>query len=697
MQVISDFFSQEQLNQLVSNSILQDTLTKTHNHNFNVDIDDETRATINSKFGLQISQNSIPARLIVGDIPAHADNSPSDFEHTYIIYLNDSEGQFLIDGHAYPIVANTAFKFSEGVKHEVAGSRGSKRLVLGPMNEKAEPVGLPGISADGETDIIYISYNSSTGLFYRINTGDLQALYFPIGIYNTNTAFTLKVLFETDITLTSAGEYFIPGTDNIQFGSETLNSNGSRPIITLSGITDYPGLISNGAEFSDGYRIRICNLVIASSGSTIAQGAGYLAQSYFSRGTGDGSTGVASQIVNCSSDGPISTEGGGIVGSYAAAFGDTTPGTLTIVGCTSSGSISPSGGGIVGLYAGQGIVFIRGCSSSGNISNSAGGIAGALAINVQVSNSYSTGPSTDATGVNYGGGGIFGRNASNIGGTTRATNCYSIGSIGQRCGGIYGQAASGNSLAINCYTVGVIGTDGGGIYGLAYVSELAFNCYTSGAYAGGSTNGIYSGSASVASDCYAEANNGTSGWNTVNAAATLTDISIIWTEIAPSTPYLLTDMGTSPYNLTNINFDASGNILITSAASTVVAGNQTSAAVIANYTYQLLGSPTTGITINSTTGSIVVSASVPANTYILTVYSYINPYSITTYTLSVISPPAPSFGCCGTLANQKNLDYEVINKVRGGNALIAGAENPRSKFVSYQDMIRFKTAAAFSR
>jgi hypothetical protein len=80
-------------------------------------------------------------RWIVGDTTPHIDTGASKFKHTYLVYLNDSEGEFIVDGVSYPIAANTAHVFSEGLEHKTQGTGSVPRLLLGPMNEFAEPVG----------------------------------------------------------------------------------------------------------------------------------------------------------------------------------------------------------------------------------------------------------------------------------------------------------------------------------------------------------------------------------------------------------------------------------------------------------------------------------------------------------------------------------------------------------------------------
>jgi hypothetical protein len=56
--------------------------------------------------------------------------------------LNDSPGEFILGSDAYPIRANTAFIFNEGLQHSTLNTGSEPRLLIGPMNELAEPVGI---------------------------------------------------------------------------------------------------------------------------------------------------------------------------------------------------------------------------------------------------------------------------------------------------------------------------------------------------------------------------------------------------------------------------------------------------------------------------------------------------------------------------------------------------------------------------
>ena len=549
------------------------------------------------------------------------------------------------------------------------------------------------INADGANQEVWIREVAGAKSYSVDSGGNWSALSEnqPITITNTGSDY-LKVLFKTNITITNGGLYFTCNSDYIQFGSTSLNSDGSRPIITISNVSNYDGLIDNPGNNS----IHVANLQMVGAGTvSLNNGGGWFGQAFF------GASATNNMFVNCSTDEnmPISSVSGGIVGTTAANGAGS---RLEIIGCTTAGSINGSAGGIIGQYAGadSGYIRISQCSTTGNIAAEGGGIFGKYAgrINGQAiaTNCYSSGIIANTGG----GGGIFGSLAGADGGTATANQCYSTGAVGALCGGIFGQNAR-NAIATYCYTTGII--FGGGIFGSSYSGSLATNCYTSGQSFATPTSGIYAGSGTDGSTNYSEANRGNSGaWASINAGQAGISPGSVWTEIATNTPYLLSSYGSTPYQLNNIIFDASGGIFFTNFDGSVVQGSTTAAAVLpVGYTYELLDAPNANFTINSATGAISVAASTSAGTYTLTIYSYINPYSITTYTLTVseasAGPGASTSGCCGSLEGQNNLDYATIFQVKGGNALIADSTNPRNKFTSYQDMFRLKAALAFHR
>ena len=130
------------------------------------------------------------------------------------------------------------------------------------------------------------------------------------------------------------------------------------------------------------------------------------------------------------------------------------------------------------------------CYSIGDIGDNGGGIFGASSSG-DASNCYSTG----TIGTN--GGGIFGNSSS--GGT--ATNCYSTGPIGVFGGGIFGRSSPGTAIAENCYSTGDIDQFGGGIFG-QFSSGNAKNCYSTGDI-GNNGGGIFGyQSSGTATNCY---------------------------------------------------------------------------------------------------------------------------------------------------------------------------------------------------
>jgi hypothetical protein len=499
---------------------------------------------------------------------------------------------------------------------------------------------MSGISASGTLYFRQIGFNIQYSLdnaIWNFPPG------FPLTITNSNPSVTLTVLFTTNITINIGTRYFICGSDNIQFGSTSLNTDGTRPIITISGVTNYSGLIQNTSGYSD---IKICNLVVsASGGSKLVDYAGWIAQEEFN--------GINNWIINCSSDGPIGdaliSNCGGIVGGRTGSLSQA---VLTIIGCTTSGNINlGGGGGIVGAGCGgfgTSQIAVIECSSSGTIDVISGGIFGGVCSECTATRCYSTGA------ISGGAGGIFGSEAGLYGSVT-ATNCYSTGNIGNSGGGIFAEKAD-QAIANSCYSTGAI-TSAGGIFGIDFtVNSTAIRCYSSGASSVLNTGGIYYSSGNdnlQGSNNYSEANNSSSGWSDVNAASTLNDIpnplGSTWISISSNTPYILRNIGFSPYSIYNIlesagptySFNTSYSETITQGTSTIVA------ALPAGYTYDLVvidsDYPTSypGITINSTTGQVSTTSSVVPGVYQLFVRNTINPYSVSVFNLTVTLPPAP--------------------------------------------------------
>jgi hypothetical protein len=145
--VFSSIFSNEEIQyllQLPEVLSAKDRFGSSQKVQFTITLTDGIRSALQTRFGLDLSSVSeIPMRWIKGDTEAHVDRGSRSFENTYLVYLQDSEGEFILGTDSYPIAANTGFVFSEGTMHKTLNTGLTPRLLIGPMNEFAGPVGIP--------------------------------------------------------------------------------------------------------------------------------------------------------------------------------------------------------------------------------------------------------------------------------------------------------------------------------------------------------------------------------------------------------------------------------------------------------------------------------------------------------------------------------------------------------------------------
>lgn len=593
----------------------------------NACLDASIKEDISKQLGFNLSGlDTIPMRWIKGDTKPHIDKGIRSFEKTHLTYLTSSDGSLIIDGDSYPIARGQGYVFDENISHETIGTGTEPRLLLGPMSEQGFPVGgATIINADGQTQTIYFRYSVGNGIDYRINNGSYNGVSLPPTIVNTNTSYTLKVLFESDMTLSSDIYYFICGSSNIQFGSESLNTDGSRPVITIDGVTNYPGFIENGNNVGNGNdNIYVYNLEVnAINGSTLVADGGWIGQSYFGKGAS------RNYIVNCSSSGPIIDGGGGILGGYS---GSASGATMYITGCSSDGNMGDYSGGIIGFYAGvlAGNVICESCWSTGLIGPSAGGIVGFKAGNlgsVTAVNCYSTGL------IGQYGGGIIGGYAGDNG-IAQATACYSTGNITADGGGIFGfyaGANSGTTPATNCYSVGTFSVIGTGIYGVNAVDDSPSSCY--------SANGSWSDTTA----------------NTQLAGDPNPIIGTTWVNRGVNTPYELYSMGYTPYTIQNIILIEGDPYLQRSYSLSGQQGDAVNPGIVSGLSYSILQvnaslpSAYSTITINSVTGAISTTLGTPIGVYTVYVRNQ-GSYNITTVELTVTEHSnAPICFIAGTL------------------------------------------------
>jgi len=178
---------------------------------FSVPITNLIHATLQSRFGLNLPVDSqIPMRWIKGDIAPHVDVGASNFQNTYLLYLNDSPGNLVVDSQSYPIEANTGFVFNEGLSHETQHTENVPRLLLGPMNELAEPVGFPLVYYPTEADALNNTNILGVNGGYTVGDGG------PFGGYtswrlasNSNGTSPQNVVYPNGSVLNAGGGYFL--------------------------------------------------------------------------------------------------------------------------------------------------------------------------------------------------------------------------------------------------------------------------------------------------------------------------------------------------------------------------------------------------------------------------------------------------------------------------------------------------------
>ncbi len=323
----------------------------------------------------------------------------------------------------------------------------------------------------------------------------------------TISASSVTVTFGANLTITNTNQYFIISGSNVTI-------DGAGKTATISGVTNYPGLVKADASNSSTAVIKNIGLVTQAN-STLESNGGWISQ-----------TSNKANIINCYSTGNITHESsGGITGQLNSG---------NITNCHSSGNIN-------GLRSGG----IAGFNNSGNISKcySTGLVSGVQAGGMvgennqgNISNCYTSG--------NISGAGAGGVAAYNSGGTI--SNCYTSGNIsGQNSGGIAGYENKGAIL--NCYTSGNIsGQYSGGIAGYYNEGDIS-NCRSSGTLTPGGDRGIILGIPSTGTISNS-INVPSISWDNSIANEALTGEGTIWdTSVSPYTlmPLLISELNIS--------------------------------------------------------------------------------------------------------------------------------------------------------
>lgn len=633
-----------------------DSLTTHGSIYFSIDVYPKLKPTLEIFMKNGISDvKRIPMRWVKGDTKPHIDNGMNAFDNTHLVYITDSKGELIVDDESYPICRGAGYIFQEGLSHQTWGTGREPRLLLGPMSDTGFAVGAPsGIYGPGGS-IIYIRQNDLL-IEYSSNRETWNEIYWPIIVVNTDpSGGYLNIQFTTDITINNNNQYFVcdPYSNNgyIQFGSSSLKNDGTRPVITIDGVSDYYGLIQNGAsDRNANSNIYVFNLEVhTDNGSTLSSSgydaAGWIGQAYFGKGA------IDNYVINCASDGPIGSQySGGIIGSNAGSGSDASgsDAALHVIGCSSSGELGSHCGGIVGYQAAisGGTVYCESCWSTGaQTSTYAGGIFGDRAgvgsdSAIYATNCYSTGY------ISVGGGGICGASCGRESGSATISNCYSTGYILEQAGGIIGRVSQ-NTNVINCYTTGNLdSTTSGGICGdLAEGDGINIqHCYTIGTVV--SNTGYMIGNSNyIPPNNYAQAN-GT--WTTTNANTVLQGlpnpvVGTTWVANGINQPYLLFNIGYTPYGINNITDEPD---LRREYNITIGPGQYTEEATVRDLSYQILqingGDPAfyQFININLSVGSIFTIPSTTDGVYEIYVRN-VGSYHISVVYLTILYVPPP--------------------------------------------------------
>ena len=184
---IPHFFSSEDIALLMNDPAIALHKEKPGKVHFSITVPDSIQTKLKKIMNVG---DTIPMTWIRGDTVEHVDQGATPFNHTYLIYLTDSPGQFVVDGQSYPIEAGTAHIFSEGLTHSTLHAE--DRLVMGPMSEAGLPVGIP------TTVIVYVP----TGTFeayivYESYTLQATILNIPPPIPETIDDYSVYYFNET--------------------------------------------------------------------------------------------------------------------------------------------------------------------------------------------------------------------------------------------------------------------------------------------------------------------------------------------------------------------------------------------------------------------------------------------------------------------------------------------------------------------
>ena len=356
-------------------------------------------------------------------------------------------------------------------------------------------------SIEEYTKTLATSTISASTTVTNANLNNTNLYTWPITISGGTASSRVVITFGDDINLNNVNKYFIVGSDYITV-------DGGNKTVTISGVTNYPGLIQNGTgnasnetKITNGKsNITVQNIKISSSNSTLQYSGGWICQVFY------GNSAIGTNVIsNCTNNnGTIRFKSGGIAGVSTFAFSS---GTNTITNCLNSGNITYyQAGGIVGrrfAYSSPGTNTITNCSNSSSVYDYTGGIAGVRCFDSASGRNKITDCTNNGIILGLQAGGIAGNQfaqettGSSVNTIEKCSNNVDIS--GNYAGGIAGPLfallSSGTNTITDCTNNGIIsGNYAGGIVSSSFallssgtntITDCTNNGIISGNYAGG--------------------------------------------------------------------------------------------------------------------------------------------------------------------------------------------------------------------
>jgi len=215
---------------------------------FSLTLPNSIKQSLSEKFGLDLTGiTKFPMTWIKGDTPHHIDVGSSSFTKTHLLYLNDNPGEFIVNDNSYSITKNTAYVFSEGLSHKTINTGKEPRLLLGPMNEFAHPVG--GSIQYYASEANALIYNNMISNGYSYTVYQRHGLTFWRIASNSTGTSPQNIVYQAGDVLIGDGVYYLY-SDVPVFGSLTYfakkadalantNSIGSDETLTVFDIGNY--------------------------------------------------------------------------------------------------------------------------------------------------------------------------------------------------------------------------------------------------------------------------------------------------------------------------------------------------------------------------------------------------------------------------------------------------------------------------